>query len=81
MLDDIGYCIKIKHGTLKILHGEVIIDKGSKICGLSILKGSNVVVHSSTTNEDFYYKNKLWNLRSRHYICLEVVSSNLMSFT
>lgn len=32
---------------------EVIIDKEYKICGLYILEGLNVIIHSLSTSEDF----------------------------
>lgn len=51
---------------LKILDDEVIIVKESKICGLYILKGSNIVFHSLLSSEDFHDKSKVWDLRSRH---------------
>lgn len=54
----------------KISHGEVIIANWSKLCGLYILEGSDVVVDSSSTSEDFYEKNKIHDLRSRHDGCL-----------
>lgn len=59
---------------LNIFNGEMIIAKGSKICGLYILKGFNVVVHSSSATEDTHDKNKLWDLISRHSECLKVAS-------
>lgn len=74
MFDDIGYCTRFEHGVLKISHGEVIIDKGSKICFLYILECLNFVVHSSSTSEYFHEKNTLRDfLRSRHGRCMEVV--------
>lgn len=57
MFDDLDYCIRIEHEVLKISHGEVIITKGYKICGLYILEASNVAVDLSSASEDFYDKN------------------------
>lgn len=51
----------------------MIIAKRSKIRDLYILEGSNIVVHSSSTSEDFHDKKQLWDLRLRHGGCLEVV--------
>ena len=51
-----------------------------KICGLYILEGSNVVVHSSSPNEDFHEKNTLWDLRSSHGGCLGVVLEHFNEF-
>lgn len=65
MFNDLGYYIRVEHVMLKISHGEVSIAKWSKICGLYILEGSNVVVHSSSASEYFRDKNKLCDLRSR----------------
>lgn len=74
MFNDIGYCTRVERGMLKILHDEVIIVKWSKTCGLYILEGSNVVVHSLLTSEGFQGKKRLWDLRSRHDDCMKVVS-------
>lgn len=35
--DDLGHCIRVKHGVLKILHGAWIVDKRSKMYVLYIL--------------------------------------------
>lgn len=58
----------------------MIIVKGSKICWLYILNGSNVIDHSLFPCEDFYDKNKLSDLRSRHGRCLEVVLEHFNEF-
>lgn len=65
---------------LKIPNGEVIISKGSQICGVCILKGSNVIVHLSLSSEDFHDKNKLWDLWLRYGGCLEVISKHFNEF-
>ena len=74
MFDDLCYCTRVEHGVLKISHDELIIDKGSKICGLYNLEGSNVISHSSLTSGGFHDKYKLWALSLRLYECLEKVS-------
>ena len=53
MFDDLGYCTRAEHGVLKIPPDELIIVKGSKIYGLYILEGSNVISHSSLTSGGF----------------------------
>lgn len=44
----------------------MIMPKGSKVCGLYILDGYNFIRRASLVSENFYDKNKLWDLRSRH---------------
>jgi len=39
MFDDFDYGTIIEHNMLKLSHGELVIDKGSKMCSLYILKG------------------------------------------
>lgn len=39
MFDDLVYCTRVEHGALNISQGEVILTRGSKICGLYILEG------------------------------------------
>lgn len=56
------------------------MDKGSKICVLYILNGSTVICHASSVSEDFHDKNMLWNLRSTHVKCMEVVVDNFNEF-
>lgn len=81
MFDDLYYCTRVENGVLRILHGEVNIIKRSNICGLYIFKGFNVIVHLSFSSEDFHDKKKLWDLKSRHVGCLDVVFHiTLMSF-
>lgn len=53
MFDDISYCTRVEHEMLNISHNEVNITKGYIIYGLYTLEGSNIVVHSSSTIEDF----------------------------
>lgn len=65
---------------LIILHGEGIVAKGSEIFGLNILEDSNIIVHSSSSSENFHDKNKLWNLRSGHVGCMKVVLENLNEY-
>lgn len=67
-------------GVLKISQGEVIITKRSKICGLYMLEGSNVVIHYSSASEDIHDNKKLWDLRSRHDGFLKVVSKYFNEF-
>lgn len=80
MFNDLSYCNRVKHVVLKISQDEVIIAKWSKICGVHILEGSNIVVHSLSASEDFHDKNKLWDLRSRHDDCLKAVSKHFNEF-
>ena len=80
MFDDLGYCTRVEHGVLKISRDELIIAKGSKICGLYILEGSNVVIHSSLTSGGFHDKEELWDLSLRRYECLEKVSEEYNEF-
>lgn len=47
---------------------------------LYTLEVSNFIFHSSWAIKDFNDKNKLWDLRSRHGGCLEVVLDTLISF-
>lgn len=58
MFDHLGYCTRVEHELLNFLHGGMIISKGCKICGLYIIKGSNIIVHSLLCSEDFHDKNK-----------------------
>ena len=49
MFDYLGCCTRVEHGVLKISRYELIIAKGSKICVLYILEGSNIVNLSLTS--------------------------------
>ncbi|CAK8533702.1 unnamed protein product [Lathyrus sativus] len=80
MFDDLGYCTRVQHGVLKILHDELIIAKGSKICGLYILEGSNVIINSSLTSGGFHDKEELWDLSLRCYECVEKVLEEYNEF-
>lgn len=64
MFDDLGYCIIIECGVLEILHGALIMAKGSKTCGLYTLDGSTVIGHASVVSQYLLDKSKLWNLRA-----------------
>jgi len=47
MFHGLVYCTGIKHGMMKILHGALIIAKGTKMCGWYILDGLTIIVHAS----------------------------------
>jgi len=47
MFHGLVYCARIEHGMMKILHGALIIAKGTKICSLYILDGLTIIVHAS----------------------------------
>lgn len=53
------------------------MDKRFKIRGLCILDGFIVISRASSASEYFLNKNKLWDLRSNHGRCLEVVLEHL----
>lgn len=80
MFDDLGCCTRVEHGMLKILHGKVIIAKVSKTCALYILKGSDVIFHSSSASDEFHKKKNICDLRSRYDGCLEIVLEHLNEF-
>lgn len=61
MFDDLGYHTIFEHGALKILYGGLIIAKGSRIYGLYIWEGSNVIFHSWSASEDFHDNEMLWD--------------------
>ena len=71
MFDDLGYCTRVGPKVLKSSRDELIIVKGSKICCLYILEGSNVI-HSSLTSGAFHDKEELWDLSLRRYESLEI---------
>src|SRR4051812_46984211 len=82
MFVELGYFTKVEYGVLRISHGKVIIiTKGSTICELYILEGSNVIVHSSSESEEFYDKSRLWELRSKRGECHEVILENFNEFS
>lgn len=49
MFDDLGYYTRVEQEVLKVSHDGVIIVRGSKICGLYNIKGSNVAQSSLTS--------------------------------
>ncbi|KAH9686822.1 hypothetical protein KPL70_014523 [Citrus sinensis] len=65
MLDQTGYVIKAKNGTLKVIRGSIVIMKGTKQNGSYVLNGHTTVGEASVTekSED---KARLWHLRLGH---------------
>lgn len=47
MFDDLGYYTRIECRVLQISHDDLIMAKGSKVCGLYILDGFNIIGHAS----------------------------------
>lgn len=77
MFGDLDYYVRVKHVVLMISQGGVTMAKGSKISGLYILDGFNVIGHSPLASEEFYDKNKLWDLRLRRGRCVKVMLDHL----
>lgn len=73
--------MRVRYEVLKISQDGLLMDKRFKICGQYILDGFIVISYASLASEYFLDKNKLWDLRSNHGRCLEVVLENLKSYS